>query len=138
MAATTSKLSASTAWIGWRRSTGSSSSEMSDRRLLIAVVSIGLLNMVALWGDGLLQTYDAKTHLFFADHYLRAWFDPLEPKWFDGMWVFGYPPLVHQLIAAIGSLIGLELGYRIVQALALLLFPVAVRQLAVEIIGPRY
>ncbi len=45
---------------------------MSDRRLVIAVGSIGLLNMVALWGNGLLQTYDAQTHLFFADHYLRA------------------------------------------------------------------
>jgi hypothetical protein len=111
---------------------------VTDRRLLAAIVSIGLLNMVALWSAGLLQSYDAQTHLFFADHYLKAWWDPWEPRWFDGMWVISYPPLVHQLIAAIGAITDLDLGYRIVQAVSLLLLPVAVRQLALETVGPRY
>src|SRR5690349_14866781 len=27
-------------------------------------------------------TYDAYIHIFFADHYARAWFDNWEPRWY--------------------------------------------------------
>src|SRR2546428_362157 len=110
---------------------------VANRRLLFAVAAIGLLNIVALSGSALFQSYDAQTHLFFADHYRQAWFSPWEPKWFDGMWVLSYPPLVHQLIALVGAISDVELGYRIVQGAALLLFPLAIRQLAIEMVGPR-
>ncbi len=44
-------------------------------------------------------SFDAYTHIFFADHYRRTWFNLLEPRWFGGFSVASYPPLVHQLIA---------------------------------------
>lgn len=48
-----------------------------------------------------LSSFDAYTHIFFADHYRLRWFDLLEPRWFGGFSVSSYPPLVHQLIALI-------------------------------------
>lgn len=111
---------------------------MGNRRLLCAIAAIGLLNVIALSAPALFQNYDSQTHLFFADHYRQAWFDPWNAKWFDGMWMFSYPPLVHQLIALVGLFADVELGYRLVQGAALLLFPVAIRQLAIETVGPRY
>lgn len=48
-----------------------------------------------------LSSFDAYTHIFFADHYRLRWFDLLEPRWFGGFSVASYPPLVHQLIALI-------------------------------------
>ena len=44
-------------------------------------------------------SWDASTHMFFADHYRRSWFALWEPRWFGGFSVSSYPPLVHQLLA---------------------------------------
>ncbi|MEK7279003.1 MAG: hypothetical protein AAB427_16785, partial [Chloroflexota bacterium] len=45
------------------------------------------------------RSFDAYTHIFFADHYRRWPFDLFEPRWFGGFSVASYPPLTHQLIA---------------------------------------
>src|SRR5437763_17195125 len=111
---------------------------MIDRRLAGAIVAVALLNAVPLFARTLFRTYDAETHAFFADHYRQSWFNLWEPKWFDGMWMLGYPPLVHQLIALVGMITDVETGYRIIQGLALLVFPVAVYQLARETVGRRH
>jgi len=58
------------------------------------------------------QSYDAHTHLFFADHYLRGWWDLWETRWYGGFTVVSYPPLAHQLLAALGAVMGLDLAYR--------------------------
>ena len=111
---------------------------MSDRRLQIATCAVALLNIIPLGASTLFRTYDAETHLFFADHYRQAWFSLWEPRWFDGMWMVGYPPLVHQLIALLGFITDEETGFRIVQGLALLVFPAAIYALARETLGRRY
>ena len=59
-------------------------------------------------------SYDAYTHMFFAKHYMENWFSLWETKWYGGFWVTSYPPLLHQLIAALAKIIGLEYAFGVV------------------------
>ncbi len=98
-------------------------------------------------------SFDAYTHIFFADHYRRAWFELVEPKWFGGFSVTSYPPLVHQLIAlisrpisAVASLgggtpaevrfLGEAGAYWVVLVVVLVCLPIAVERFA-HIFVPR-
>jgi hypothetical protein len=76
--------------------------------MILALLTHGLFVYTSLPG-----TYDAYAHLFFADHYARFWFDPWEYRWYTGFWVYGYPPLVHQVIALIGKIFPLKIAMAI-------------------------
>jgi len=52
--------------------------------------------------------------MFFAKHYMENWFSLWETKWYGGFWVTSYPPLSHQLIAALAKIIGLEYAFGVV------------------------
>ncbi len=103
-------------------------------------------------------SYDAYTHIFFADHYRGSWWTLWEPRWYLGFSVASYPPLVHQLIALlswpISALItafapepepypgafrwlGLEAAYVVLLLAVLCAFPLAVREFARVFVGPR-
>ena len=75
-------------------------------------------------------SFDANTHMFFADHYAHHWFNPWNEKWFAGFSQTTYPPLVHQLIALFSHIVGLTFAYTIVQALVILLLPIGVYRYA--------
>lgn len=45
--------------------------------------------------------FDSWTHLFFASHYLMGWWTPIDNRWYLGIDVTTYPPLLHQLLAAV-------------------------------------
>ena len=75
-------------------------------------------------------SFDANTHMFFADHYAHHWFNPWNEKWFAGFSQTTYPPLVHQLIALFSHLVGLNFAYTIVQMLIILLLPIGVYRYA--------
>jgi hypothetical protein len=108
----------------------------SPHRLLLLILLLTIaFNVVPSADEFWLQTYDGETHLFFADHYRRGWWDAWEEKWMQGFWVYGYPPLVHQLIALIGRLSSVEVGYRVVQLSALAAYPLGAWLLAREILG---
>ncbi|MCI0351008.1 MAG: hypothetical protein L0Z53_16400 [Acidobacteriales bacterium] len=68
-----------------------------------------------------LGSYDANTHIFFASHYANHWFDPWNDKWYAGFSQTTYPPLTHQLIALFSHVLGLNLGYMLVQLIGILL-----------------
>ena len=53
-------------------------------------------------------TYDNWSHMFYASHYMNSWFDTYDPRWFGGISVTSYAPLVTQIIALGGFVIGLE------------------------------
>lgn len=72
------------------------------------------------------HSYDANTHMFFAAHYAHHWFNPWNEKWFAGFSQTTYPPLVHQLIALFSHIVGLTMGYTIVQAIVIMLLPIGV------------
>jgi hypothetical protein len=65
-------------------------------------------------------TYDAYVHIFFADHYARAWFDHWEPRWYTGFPMTSYPPGSQQTIALLSFVVGLQNGFVIVTTLAVL------------------
>src|SRR6267154_288067 len=78
----------------------------------------------------LTNSYDANFHVFFASHYAHHWFDPWNPKWFAGFSQTTYPPLAHQWIALLSYVVGLKMGYMLVQLFAVLLLPVGVFRFA--------
>src|SRR3990170_1109772 len=106
------------------------------RTLLLVLLLTAALNVVPMAGEFWMDTYDGETHLFFADHYRRGWWDAWEEKWLQGFWVYSYPPLVHQLIALTARVGGLETGYRAVQMLAIVAYPLGAWLLSREIHGP--
>ena len=80
-------------------------------------------------------TYDALIHLFFADHYANNWFEHWNYKWYTGFSVMGYPPLVHQLIAALSLIGGLKFGLFTVAIIASVLFVTGVYRYSLLITG---
>ncbi len=94
---------------------------------LIAIVLLAL----AVHGPLLLlqlpaNSFDANTHIFFAAHYAKSWFNPWNQKWFGGFSQTTYPPLVHQWIALFSHLMGLTMAYMVVQLVFVLLLVVGV------------
>ncbi len=95
-----------------------------------------LLLVVAVHGPLLFMqlpartSYDTNFHIFFASHYAHHWFNPWNTKWFAGFSQTTYPPLSHQLIALSSYLIGLNMGFALVQFFAVLLVPIGVYRFA--------
>lgn len=78
--------------------------------ILALAIAIGLLFHGASFFNTLEDTYDFYVHSFFADHYARSWFEPWEPRWYTGFSLMSYPPLVHQLIALLSFIGGIQFG----------------------------
>ncbi len=75
-------------------------------------------------------SFDTNFHIFFASHYAQHWFNPWNDKWFAGFSQTTYPPLTHQWIALFSHLVGLKMGYMLVQLVAIMLLPVGVFRFA--------
>lgn len=91
----------------------------TDHRTLLAIraaslVLVGLL-ILLLRHDG---SFDLQYHLFFAKHYSAHWFAAWEPKWYGGFCIYTYPPLAHQLLALVGSVVGLDVAGRLLSVTA--------------------
>jgi hypothetical protein len=72
------------------------------------------------------RTYDAFVHIFFADHYSRAWFDPWDYRWYTGFTLTSYPPGSQQSIALLSRFFGLEGGFIIVQMFAIMMVVIGI------------
>jgi hypothetical protein len=98
---------------------------------LLAIILLAL----AIHGPLLLMqlpagSFDTNFHMFFASHYAQHWFNPWNEKWFAGFSQTTYPPLTHQWIALLSYVVGLKMGYMLVQLIAILLLPVGVFRFA--------
>src|SRR5271155_2875626 len=98
---------------------------------ILAIVLVAL----AVHGPLLLMqlpsgSFDANFHMFFASHYAHHWFNPWNEKWFGGFSQTTYPPLTHQWIALFSHVVGLKMGYMLVQLIAIMLLPVGVFRFA--------
>ena len=102
-------------------------------RLLMTVAVLGALVFhggLSLFGT-YRNTYDAYVHIFFADHWRRAWFDHWETRWYTGFPMTSYPPLSQQSVAALSFLTGdLRLAFAIVQTAAMMLMTVGMVRFA--------
>ena len=109
--------------------------ETSYFRRPIPLGAIVLLAL-AIYGPPLMMqlplttTYDANFHIFFASHYAHHWFNPWNEKWFAGFSQTTYPPLGHQWVALLSYVVGLKMGFMLVQLGAALLLPVGVYRFA--------
>jgi hypothetical protein len=96
------------------------------RRVIAATwVAFGLHGLLILTARYRLS-YDAYNHMFFADHYLQDWWSLWEPRWYTGFEVISYPPLVHQLIALAGRIIGVDAAFGLVLWVTLTAYPLAI------------
>ncbi len=95
-------------------------------RVKFAVLLAFTLHGVLILTGGYRLSYDVYNHLFFADHYLRDWWSLWEARWYTGFTVVSYPPLVHQLIALLGRVIGLDAALALLLWLVLCAYPVAI------------
>jgi len=107
-------------------------------------ISVPVILLVALAVHGpllLMQlpvgSFDANLHMFFASHYAHHWFNPWNEKWFAGFSQTTYPPLTHQWIALVSNVVGLTIGYMLVQLAALLLLARGVYRFAKLWVDPQ-
>lgn len=94
--------------------------------MLLALLVHGPLLLLQLPND----SYDANFHKFFASHYAQHWFDPWNEKQFTGFSQTTYPPMEQQWLALLSHVTGLNIGYMIVQFIAILLLPLGVYRYA--------
>src|SRR5436190_5406543 len=72
------------------------------------------------------MSYDAYTHMLFANHYAENWFSLWEPRWYTGFTVVSYPPLTHQLIALFIPLMGFEAAFALILWAITTLYPLGI------------
>lgn len=94
--------------------------------MLLALLVHGPLLLMQLPNN----SYDANFHKFFASHYAQHWFDPWNEKQFTGFSQTTYPPMEQQWLALLSHVTGLNIGYMIVQFVAILLLPLGVYRYA--------
>ena len=103
---------------------------MIPRRVRLATfLALGLHGMLILAARYRFSS-DAYTHMLFADHYRLNWWSLWDPRWYTGFMVTSYPPLVHQVIALIGLVVGVDAAYAILLWTVLAAFPLATIALA--------
>ena len=99
--------------------------------VLLAFVLHGLFILTARYR----LSYDAYNHMFFADHYQLDWWSLWEPRWYTGFEIVSYPPLVHQLNALLGYLIGIDAAFGLLLWITLTAYPLAVFYFARIFVG---
>ena len=104
-------------------------------KYLITAVLLGIVFHGSALFFTLENTYDALTHLFFAEHYTNNWFEPWNFKWYTGFTVMSYPPLVHQCMAILSLIGGLKFGLFTVALISMLLFITGVYRYSLLITG---
>src|SRR6185503_2197340 len=90
--------------------------------ILIAFICHGFFILTARYR----LSYDAYTHMLFANHYAENWFSLWEPRWYTGFTVVSYPPLTHQLIALFIPLVGFDAALALILWAVVTLYPLGV------------
>ena len=102
------------------------------RAVLLSFLFHGLLVLATRYRT----SFDAYTHMFFADHYRLDWWSLWEPRWYTGFEINSYPPLVHQAIGLLSHLLGVEAAFALVFLTVLTAFPLGVYAFSRIFTGP--
>ncbi|HAV76831.1 MAG TPA: hypothetical protein DCX53_05685 [Anaerolineae bacterium] len=89
---------------------------------LIAFVCHGIFILTARYR----MSYDAYTHMLFANHYAENWFSLWETRWYTGFTVVSYPPLTHQLVALFIPILGFERAFAFILWIVTSLYPLGI------------
>lgn len=103
---------------------------MIPRRVRLAVLIAFLCHGLFILTARYRLSYDAYTHMLFADHYARDWFSLWEPRWYTGFTVVSYPPLTHQLVALFVPVLGFDAAYALILWAVTSLYPLGVYSFA--------
>lgn len=90
--------------------------------LAVAFVCHGLFILTARYR----LSYDAYTHMLFANHYAEHWFSLWETRWYTGFTVTSYPPLTHQLIALFIPILGFDKAFAFILWIVTSLYPLGI------------
>jgi len=96
------------------------------RRVKLASLLAFVLHGVLILTTRYRLSYDAYNHMFFADHYQQGWWSLWEPRWYTGFEVVSYPPLVHQLMALLGHVIGVDAAFGLLLWATLTAYPLGI------------
>ena len=99
---------------------------MIPRRVRFAILLSFLCHGIFIFTARYRLSYDAYTHILFADHYARNWFSLWDTRWYAGFMVVSYPPLVHQLIALFIPFIGFDAAFAFILWCVVTLYPLGV------------
>lgn len=90
--------------------------------LCIAFLCHGLFILTARYR----LSYDAYTHMLFANHYAENWFSLWETRWYTGFTVVSYPPLIHQIIALFIPILGFDRAFAVILWTVTTLYPLGI------------
>ncbi|HMD80998.1 MAG TPA: hypothetical protein VKE92_06805, partial [Anaerolineales bacterium] len=90
--------------------------------LCIAFLCHGLFILTARYR----LSYDAYTHMLFANHYAQNWFSLWETHWYTGFTVVSYPPLIHQIIALFIPVLGFDMAFAFILWTVTTLYPLGI------------
>ena len=90
--------------------------------VLVAFICHGLFILTARYR----LSYDAYTHMLFANHYAQDWFSLWETRWYTGFTVVSYPPLTHQLIALFIPFLGFDKAFAFILWIVTSLYPLGI------------
>ncbi len=90
--------------------------------VLLAILCHGLFILTARYR----LSYDAYTHMLFANHYAQDWFSLWETRWYTGFTVVSYPPLTHQLIALFIPFLGFDKAFAFILWIVTSLYPLGI------------
>jgi hypothetical protein len=105
------------------------------RAVRIAVLSSFIFHGALILPARYRLSYDAYNHMFFGDHYRMDWWSLWDARWYTGFAVNSYPPLVHQLIGALGHWIGIDAAFALVLWATVTLLPLGVYSFARIFLG---
>src|SRR5688500_2840223 len=99
---------------------------MIPRRVKLAIFIAFLLHGFFILTARYRLSYDAYTHMLFANHYAENWFSLWETRWYTGFTVVSYPPLIHQLTAMFVPIFGFDAAFAFMLWVVTTLFPLGI------------
>jgi len=99
---------------------------MMPRRVRIAILIAFLCHALFIITARYRLSYDAYTHMLFANHYAENWFSLWETRWYAGFAVVSYPPLTHQLIALFIPVLGFDKAFALILWVITTLYPLGI------------
>ena len=99
---------------------------MIPRRVQLAILLAFLLHGFFILTTRYRLSYDAYTHMLFANHYAENWFSLWEARWYTGFTVVSYPPLIHQLIAIFVPILGFDAAFAFILWIITTFYPLGI------------
>lgn len=99
---------------------------MIPKRVWLAVLIAFICHGLFILSGRYQLSYDAYTHMLFANHYTESWFSLWELRWYTGFTVVSYPPLTHQVIALFIPILGFDKAFALCLWIVTSLYPLGV------------